>query len=190
MFAASVFVGLTVLSHASGRTLQDVPAPDPTAAAGDAIVAIVDPKGVTTAVFPVVDGSDLKVSPTNVTVVKPDGQTQAVLSLTTGNSTMLIQPTATSKGFITILQPTGPSARVPLVPRTAAAPTPAGLPAEITSMPRFYDWDGWRGGDGGGGSFAITFALAVAPGAVSVGLSVVDVFHGSFESGTVSSDAV
>ncbi len=54
----------------------------------------------------------MQVSPTNVTVVKPDGQTQAVLSLTTGNSTMLIQPTATSKGFITISQPLGPSARV------------------------------------------------------------------------------
>lgn len=44
-------------------------------------------------------------------------------------------------------------------------------------MPRFYDWNGWRGGDGGdggggGGSFAFAFALAVAPGAVSVGLSV------------------
>lgn len=48
---------------ASGRTLQDVPAPAPTEAAGDAIVAIVDPKGVTTAIFPVVDGSDLKVLP-------------------------------------------------------------------------------------------------------------------------------
>ncbi|CAL8471614.1 g11156 [Coccomyxa elongata] len=139
MVAALVFVGLTVLSYVSGRTLQDVAAQAPTAATGDAIVAIVDPKGVATAMFPVVDGSDLKVSPTGITVIKPDGQRQAVLSLTTGNSTIRIQPTATSKGFITISQPVGPSAQVALVPRAAAAPAPAGLAAEISSMPRFYD---------------------------------------------------
>ncbi len=47
----------------SGRTLHDVPAQAPTAVARDAIVAIVDPRGVTTATIPVVDGSELKVLP-------------------------------------------------------------------------------------------------------------------------------
>ncbi|BDA46999.1 hypothetical protein COCOBI_09-4530 [Coccomyxa sp. Obi] len=177
MVAALVFMGLAVLSQVSCRTLQDVPAQAPTAAAGDAIVAIVDPKGVTTAMFPVVNGSDLKVSPTGVTVVKPDGQTQAVLSLTTGNSTMFIQPTATSQGFITISQPNGPTARVPLSPRPAAAPAPAGLPAEISSMPRFYSWGG-----GGGGSFAFAFAIAVADGAGSVSVAAPN-FSGNFDWG-------
>lgn len=50
------------LSAVSGRSLRDAAAQAPTAAAaGDAIVGIVDPTGVTSAMFPVVDGSDLKV---------------------------------------------------------------------------------------------------------------------------------
>jgi hypothetical protein len=51
-------------------------------------------------------------SPSAVTVVKPDGQVQAVLNLAEGNSTIRIQPSATSTGFITISQPNGPSAQV------------------------------------------------------------------------------
>ncbi|BDA46998.1 hypothetical protein COCOBI_09-4520 [Coccomyxa sp. Obi] len=176
MAVASVFVGLTLLSHVSGRTLQDVAAQAPTAAAADAIVAIVDPKGMTTAMFPVLDGSDLKVSSTGVTVVKPDGQTQAMLGLTTGNSTIQIQPTVTSKGFITIMQPVGPSAQVSLAPRAAAVPAPAGMPkmpaagmpaagmpAEISSMPRFWSWGG---GDFSGVSVGVS--VSGSDGSVSV----------------------
>jgi hypothetical protein len=54
----------------------------------------------------------VQMSPSAVTVVKPDGQVQAVLNLAEGNSTIRIQPSATSTGFITISQPNGPSAQV------------------------------------------------------------------------------
>ena len=74
--------------------------------------------------------------------------------------------------------------QVPLVPRTAAAPSPAGLPADIISMPRFFDRGDWGGRSGGGdfgrnfrggdfgGSFAFALAVAVAPGAASFDFSV------------------
>lgn len=53
--------------------------------------------------------------------------------------------------------------QVSLVPRAAAAPGPAGLAAEISSMPRFYDWGGGDfsgvtvdvGVDGSDGSVAV-----------------------------------
>lgn len=42
-----------------------------------------------------------------MTVLKPNGQTQAVLSLVEGNSTIQVHPTTSVQGFITILQPNG-----------------------------------------------------------------------------------
>ncbi len=48
-----------------------------------------------------------------MTVVKPDGQAQAVLGLTNGNSTIWVQPfSAHSKGSITISHATGPNIKV------------------------------------------------------------------------------
>lgn len=55
----------------------------------------------------------MQVSSGGVTVLKPDGQAQAVLGLTNGNSTIWVQPSsATSKGTFTISQASGPNIKV------------------------------------------------------------------------------
>ncbi|KAK9918291.1 hypothetical protein WJX75_002873 [Coccomyxa subellipsoidea] len=101
-------------------------------------------------------------SPSAVTVVKPDGQVQAVLNLAEGNSTIRIQPSATSTGFITISQPNGPSAQVSLVPRPTSASAPApSVPAELRTdlglMPKSYDFSGPVTVDVTGGSSGSVF---------------------------------
>ncbi|CAL8471616.1 g11158 [Coccomyxa elongata] len=172
-----LIVGLSILSLVSGRSLRDAAAQAPAAAAaGDAIVGIVDPTGVTSAMFPVVDGSDLKVSATGVTVLKPNGQTQAVLSLVEGNSTIQVQPTTSVQGFITISQPNAPITQVPLVPRPSApAPgVPADLQADLSSMPRFWSW--------GGGSVSVDVSVSKGGGDSSGSVSV----SAPYYSGTVT----
>ena len=56
--------------------------------------------------------------------------------------------------------------QVPFVPRAAAAPAPAGLAADISSMPRFWSWGGWGGGDSG--SVAVGVSVADGSGEVTV----------------------
>ncbi|BDA47000.1 hypothetical protein COCOBI_09-4540 [Coccomyxa sp. Obi] len=180
MATSWLFVGLSILSLVSGRSLQDAAAQAPAAAAaGDAVVGIVDPTGATSAMFPVVEGSDLKVSPTGLTVLKPNGQTQAVLSLVEGNSTVRDQPIASSKGFITISQPNGASIQVSLVPSPSAlAPgVPAELQADLSSMPRFWSW----GGDWGG-SVSVDVSVMKGGGSSSGSVSV----SAPYYSGTVT----
>ncbi|KAK9919020.1 hypothetical protein WJX75_008721 [Coccomyxa subellipsoidea] len=167
-----LLAGLSVLSFASGRSLQQTPVQAP-APAGDAIVSIINPSGIATAAVPVVDRSNLKVSPSDLTVVKPDGLVQAVLSLAEGNSTIGIQPSATSTGFITISQPNGPSTQVSLEPRptSAAAPAP-GVPGEVSSdlalMPKFYDWGGSFSGSFTSSYSSVTVDASKSAGTVSV----------------------
>jgi hypothetical protein len=52
------------------------------------------------------------VSPTSISVVKPDGSTQAMLGLSMGNSTLQLLPSATSSGFVTISTPQDPPIQV------------------------------------------------------------------------------
>lgn len=55
----------------------------------------------------------MQVSSGGVTVLKPDGQAQAVLGLPNGNSTIWVHPSsATSKGAFTISQASGPNIKV------------------------------------------------------------------------------
>ncbi|KAK9909755.1 hypothetical protein WJX75_006996 [Coccomyxa subellipsoidea] len=113
---------LTVLSLIAVASGQQAPAP---AGAEDAIVSILDASGAPVAAVPVSDGSILKVSSGGVTVLKPDGQAQAVLGLTHGHSTIWVQPSsATSKGTFTISQASFPNIKVSLAPALAGSPLP------------------------------------------------------------------
>ncbi|EIE24573.1 hypothetical protein COCSUDRAFT_62002 [Coccomyxa subellipsoidea C-169] len=127
---AIVILGVCFVAVASGRSLQEAPAQAP-AAPADAIVSILDASGAATAAVPVLDASILKVAVDGVTVVKPDGQAQAVLGLTNGNSTIWVQPfSAHSKGFITISQATGPNIKVSL----GRAPAGSAVPGAVNDL--------------------------------------------------------
>ncbi|BDA42765.1 hypothetical protein COCOBI_03-6580 [Coccomyxa sp. Obi] len=124
---AVLIVGLltSLVAIASSRSLHEAPAQAP-APAEDAIVSIIDASGMSSATFAVADRSTLKVSSSGVTVVRPDGQAEAFLSLANGsssNSSVWIQPSyAISNGFITISQPNTPDIKVSFNPAFAGMP--------------------------------------------------------------------